>query len=171
MIGLKIGLGNLFVTASACGHHIQAERVLVRAVNGMSGVAIIADWKRLAVSADLLGMDAVLELLLDAVMALAARVGHVIRVHTRSRVTSGQDMVSSMATGASRGHCQAVLEQGSVNALGVVGDDLVLGSGVADGGFVALAVAARAEVGNIDRKGRRLRILFADCLLYTSRCV
>jgi len=44
----------------------SSERVLVRAVNGMSGVAIIADWKRLAVSADLLGMDAILELLLDA---------------------------------------------------------------------------------------------------------
>src|SRR5208282_3018549 len=77
VIGIKIGLGDLVVAASARAHHVQPEAVLIRAMNGMSGVAIVANRERLAVSAHSLGMDAVLKLLLDAVMAQATRVRHV----------------------------------------------------------------------------------------------
>src|ERR1019366_1740661 len=105
--------------------------------------------------------DAVLELLLNAVVAPAARVRHVVGVDARRRVAPGKDLVSGVATGAGRRHGQAVLQQGSVNALRVVADDFVLHSGVAHGSLLALAVTPRAKQGNIHRKSHRLRVLFA----------
>src|SRR5208282_1775927 len=110
MIRIKIGLGDLLVAASAGSHHGQPETVLIRAVDGMGGVAIVANRKWLAVPAHALGMDAVLELLLDAMVAPAAGVGHVVGVDTRRRIGSGKNLVSGVATGASRGHGQAVLQ-------------------------------------------------------------
>src|ERR1017187_4021495 len=110
VIGFKIGLGNLLVAASACSHHVQPEAVLIGAVNGMSGMAIIAHWKWLAEAAHALGMDAVLELVLDAVVAPAARVRHVVGVDTRRRIGAGKDLMSGVATGAGRRHRQAVLQ-------------------------------------------------------------
>src|SRR5271157_475937 len=110
VIGLKIGLGNLLVAASACSHHVQPEAVLIRAVDGMSGMAIVAHGKWLAEPAHSLGMDAVLELLLDAVVAPAARVRNVVCVDTRRRIAPGKDLVSGVATGAGSRHCQAVFQ-------------------------------------------------------------
>lgn len=153
VIGIKIGLGDLLVAASTGGHHIQPETVLIGAVNGVRGVAIVANWKWFAVAADALGMDAVLKLLFNAVVTLATGVGNVVGVDTRCRIGSGKDVVSSMATGAGRRHREAVLEQSSVNALGVVGDDFVLQSGIAHGSFLTLAVTACAQVWDIDGKG------------------
>ena len=49
-----------------------------------------------------------------------------------------------------------------MNALGVVRDNLVLPARIAHGSLLAFAVAARAEPGDIGRKSRRLRILFAQ---------
>ena len=48
-----------------------------------------------------------------------------------------------------------------MNALRVVGDDFVLGPGVAHGSPLTLAVTARAKRGNVGGEGRRLRVLFA----------
>src|ERR1700687_55896 len=48
VIGIKISLGNLLVTASASSHHVQPEAVLIRAMDGMSGVAIVANWNWLS---------------------------------------------------------------------------------------------------------------------------
>src|SRR5450755_610935 len=160
VIGFKIGLGNLLVAAPACSHHVQPETVLIGAVDGMSGMAIIANWKWLAEAAHALGMDAVLELVLDAVVAPAARVRHVVGVGTRRRIGSWKNLVSGVATGAGRGHRQPVLQQSPVNALCVVADDFMLQSGVAHGSLLTPAVTARAKSGNIHRKSRRLRVLF-----------
>src|SRR5271165_2607596 len=162
VIGFKIGRGNLLVAASAGAHYVQPEGILIGAMDGMSGVAIVADRKRLAVSAHLLGMDAVFELLLDTVVTLAASRRHVVGVHARRGIGSGEDMVSGVTTGASGRHRQAILQQGSVDALGVVGDDFVLRSRVAHGSFLPLAVAARAQAGNIDRERGGLRILLVQ---------
>src|SRR5208282_717874 len=162
VIGFKIGCGNPLVAASACTHHVQPETVLIGAVDGMRGVTIVANRKRPAVSAYSLGVDAVLKLLLDAVVTLATGVRHVVCVDTRRRIASGKDLVSGVTTGASRRHGQSVLQQGSVNALGVVGDDFVLRSGVAHGSLLALAVTAGAKPGNIDRKGRGLWVPFTQ---------
>src|SRR5208282_974455 len=109
VIGIKIGLGNLLVAASTCRHHGQPETVLIGTVDGMSGVAIVANRKRLAIPAHTLGMDAVLELLLDAVVAPAARVRHIVGVDTRRRISSGKDLVRGVATGAGRRHSQPIL--------------------------------------------------------------
>ncbi len=139
-------------------------------------MAVVANRKRLAVAADALGMDAVLKLLLDTVVTLTTGVGNVVGVDARGRIGSGEDMVSGMATGAGRGHRQSVLEQSSVDALGVVGDNFVLEAGVAHSSLLTLAVTARTQVWNIDGKGCRLRVLFAEdsmgaVAILADRCV
>src|SRR5208337_2840113 len=153
VIGIKISLGDVLVAASAGGHHIQPETVLIGAVDGVSGVAIVANWKWLAVAADAFGMDAVLKLLLNAVVTLSTGVGNVVGIDARCRIGSGEDMVRGMATGAGCRHRQSILEQRSMNALGVVGDNLVMVAGVAHGSFLALAVTTGAQAWDVDGKG------------------
>src|SRR5208282_5875690 len=104
VIGFKISLGNPLVAAPALAHHVQPESVLVGAMDGMSRVAIVANRQFLAGRVHALGMDAVLELFLDAVVTLAARSWHIGWADARLRIVSGQNVVSGMATGAGRRH-------------------------------------------------------------------
>ena len=74
-------------------------------------------------------------------------------IHGGFRVGARQDQVGRVATGAGRRHRQAALQQAlAVNALVVVLNDLVLASGVAHGRFLALAVAAAAQLGHVGRE-------------------
>ena len=86
MIGIKIGFGDLRMAASAGVHDVQSEAGFIGAPDGVGSVAVVANGKLLGGSTHLLGMNAVLELLLDAVMAPAAGGRHVGCIDTRIRI-------------------------------------------------------------------------------------
>ncbi len=107
-----------------------------------------------------------LELLLDAVVALAAGGGHVGAVDARAGVAGRQHAVGGVAAGAGGGHGQAALQQAlAVDALGVGLDDAVLLALVAHGGLLALAVAAGAELGDVVGEGGRAGVDLAQDLV------
>ena len=61
-----------------------------------------------------------------------------------------------VTTGAGRGHRQATLQETlAVDTLVVSRDDLMLHSGVDQGGLVALAVALGTKIGHVGGKGKR----------------
>ncbi len=96
-------------------------------------------------------------------MARAASGGHILGIHGGIGIGARQDEMRGVATGASRRHGQAAFHQAlAVNAFGVILNDFVLRSGVAQGCFHALAVATAAEFGHVGREGLGLGIVFAQ---------
>src|SRR5208283_24106 len=110
MIGIKISFGDLRVAASARVHDVQPEAGFIGAPNGVRGVAVAANRKFLGGSAYPLGMNAVLKLLFDAVMAPAACGRHICRIDARFRIRSGKDMVRGVTTRAGSRDSQSALQ-------------------------------------------------------------
>src|ERR1035438_4573949 len=72
VVGIEIGLGNLSVAAPAGGHDVELESVLVGAADGMSGMAVVANRQRFICLGYGGGMDALDELLFDAMVTVPA---------------------------------------------------------------------------------------------------
>lgn len=77
MVGVEIGLRNFLVAVSAALHYVQTEGVFIGAADGVSGVTIAANGELLAGKRSAARVDAALELLLDAVVALTTGGRHV----------------------------------------------------------------------------------------------
>src|SRR6266540_3994530 len=77
VVSVKIGVRLLLMAAAAGGHDGLLEAVRVRAADLVRGVAVAADRQFLVRLRDRAGVNAVIELLLDSVVAVAAGVGHV----------------------------------------------------------------------------------------------
>ncbi len=119
VIGVEVGFGNLLVAAAAGVHDVELELVLVGAANGVRGVAVVANRQGLVRLGHRGGMDALHELLLDAVVASAARRRHVLGIDRRFRVRGRQFSMRGVATGTGCGHRQPALQQPlAVDALG-----------------------------------------------------
>ena len=156
VVGVEVGLGDLAVAPAALLHDVELEAVGVGPPDGVRAVAVVADRQLLVGLPQHLVVDASLELLLDAVVAPAAGLRHVRAVHARGRVRPRQDAVGGMAARAGGGHGEAALEQPlAVDALRVRLDDPVLRPLVPHRRLLALAVAARAQPGDVGGEGRR----------------
>src|SRR5574341_2401867 len=156
VVGVEVGLRDLDVAAAALLHDVQLEAIGVGARDRVRAVAVVADRQLLVGLALERMVDALLELLLDPVVATAAGLRHVRAVDARGRVGSRQDAVRGVAAGAGGGDGQAALQQAlAVDALGVGLDDLVLRPLVAHRRLLALAVAARTQPRHVGGEARR----------------
>ena len=155
VVRLEIARGDGLVAAAALIHDVQPEIGQVGALDAVRRVAVAAHRKRLGRGMRGGRVNARDEHFVDAAMALGAGSGHVGAVHARACIAGGQFQVRAVAIGAIGGHGQPGLEQpSSVDALGVVLDDVLLLPGVPQGGLLAGPVALGAEVGDVAREGR-----------------
>ena len=160
VIRVEICFRDLAVTAAATIHDFEFERLLIGTRDLMCRVAIAANRKRLIRLCHAGGVHALIELLLDSVVALSAGIRQVARIHRGFRIDFWQDTVRGVTTGASRSHGESALQQSlPVNAFFIVGDDLVLGTGVAQRRFLTFTMATPAQVRYVGRKYGRRRIV------------
>ena len=81
MEGIEVGAGKLLVAAAARLHDSKPETHLIYTANGMSGMAVIANWQGFGGFRDQGRVHAFFELIADSGMADAASSGHVLGVH------------------------------------------------------------------------------------------
>jgi len=163
MVGLEISLSNFGVAFSALIHDFELETGFIGAANLVRAMAVAANRQGLVSPCDGSRVYALDELLLDAVVAGAAGRGNIPRIDGRVRIGAGQDQVRRVAVGASCGHSKAAFHQAlAVDALGVVPNNFVLGPGIAESGFHALAVASAAEIRNVGWKSFGLGIVLCE---------
>lgn len=162
MIGIKIGLRDIFMAPAAFGHDVQFEPGFIRATDRVRAMTITAHRQRLVCFSHLEEMDALFKLFFDAVMATAACRGDVPGVHAGAGIALGKHIVCCVAARAGCGNGEAALHQPfAMDAFRIVFDDLVLASGVPDGRPLAFAMAPGAESRNACRERRRQGIQFA----------
>src|SRR3990170_2300713 len=155
VVGVEVRLRDLAVAAAALLHDLELETFGVGARDRVRGVAVVADRQLLVGLALERVVDALLELLLDPVVAAAARLRHVLAVDARERIGPRQDAEGGMAARAGGGDGESALQQAlAVDALGVGLDDLVLQPLVAHRRLLALAVAAPAQLGHVGGERR-----------------
>lgn len=82
VVGVKIRLGDLLMTAPAFRHDVELEPLHIGAPDRVSGVAIVAYGQVLLAFSSHGGMNALHELLLYAVMTPSTRRRHIFRIHT-----------------------------------------------------------------------------------------
>lgn len=151
MIGIEVCGGNLLVTSSALGHDIELESFDIGSANGVSRVAIVADGKFLIRLVDHRRVDALNKLLLDSMMAPAACCGDILGIDTRRGIRDGKDVVCRVAVAAGCRDGQSAFQQTlPVDAFRVVGNDLMLRSGVPDGGFLPFLVTLAAKPRDVE---------------------
>src|SRR6266702_1723049 len=166
VISLEVALRHIFVTAATTAHDLQPEDVAIRSNNGMRGVTIATDRQLLVCLRHRRRVHAVRKLHLYPAMALTTGAAQILRIYARLRIRCWQYTMRRVAVGTRRGHRQSTLKQTfTVNALGVLRRDLVLRAGIAQCGFLAFAMAARAQRRNIGRIRGRRRVVFAQNLV------
>ena len=82
VVGVKIRFGDLLMTAPTFRHDVELEPLHISAPDRVSGVAIVAHRQILLAFSSHGGMNALHELLLNAVMTPSTRRRHVFRIHT-----------------------------------------------------------------------------------------
>ena len=159
MVRVEICGGNLLVTPSAFGHDIELESFDISSADGVSRVTVVADGEFLVRLVDHRRMDALDELLLDPMMAPAACRGDILRIDTRRGVRDGKDIVGRVTIAARRCDGQSAFQQAfPVDAFRIVGYDLMLRSGVPDGGLLSFLVTFAAKDRDVDGEDGRLWI-------------
>src|ERR1039457_1555211 len=163
VIGIEIGLGNLCVATPASGHDVELESILVGAADGVGGVAVGANRQRFIGLGYRGGMHALNKLLFDAMVAVTAGGGQVLRIHRRCRIGGRQFSMRRVATGTGGGHREAALQQAlAVDALVVAGNNTVFRPGIEQGSLLAFAMAFGTKIGHVGREGERFRIVLAQ---------
>jgi hypothetical protein len=153
VVGIKICLRNLFVALPALGHDLKLETFRVSTTDGVSGVTAAAHGERFVCFADLSGMNAEKELLLDPVVASPARGGEILGIHARFRIGDRLLAVCRMAIRAHSGNGETALQQPfPMDALGIPLHNLVLCTCVPDRCLVPFAMASCAQARHVCRK-------------------
>ena len=156
MEGLEIGFRDLPVAAPALVHDVQPEVGEVRALDAVRRMAVRAHRQLLCGFGHLRAVDAHVEHLVDAAVALGAGQGDVGAVDAGARIAGGQFVMRGVAVGAIRGDGEAALKQSlAVNALLIMLYDLALFAGVPQGGFLARLMALGAQRRHVARERGR----------------
>ena len=162
MIGVEVGLRDVFMAATALRHDFQFEALFISAANGVRRVTIVTDRKRFVRLAYKRGMNALFKLILNSMMTGAAGLRHIFRTDARRRIVMRQHTMSSVTTCTGRRHGESALHQSfAMNALGISLDNLVLCAFITHRCFFTFAMTACAEVRNVRCKDRRDRIRFS----------
>ena len=148
VIRVKIAFGDFFMTLTALVHDVKLEIRLVRTLNRVGRMTGLAGWGFMAAFfSRLFGGDVntVLKLLIDPQMASGTGFGNVLVVNRRILVLGRQSHVSRVAIGALGRYNEAAFEQTlSVDALGVVFDNVPLSTVKTPGGLLPLSMTFSA---------------------------
>ena len=161
MVGIEVRFGNRLVTLSALRHDFKLESCLIRSTDRVGRMTIATHGQRLVSSPKLHRMNTGFKLFLNSVVATAARLRNVPRVHTGQSISVRPLCMSSVAARARRGDGQAALHQAfAVNAFRVVLNDLMLFAGITNGCLFPFPMTSRAQRWNVCRERGRSGIQF-----------
>ena len=158
---LEISFGDIQMAFPANIHDLEFEITLVRPLDGMRRMAIIALRQFIMVARLARGMDAQAVFLINTVVALGARAGDISRVDAGSGIARRKLSVGRVAAGARGRDHQPALEQSlAMDAFFVMLDHVMLCSLITDRGLAFFLMAARAQDRHIRGIRGRHRILF-----------
>ena len=163
VVGLEIGLGNLFVAGTAGVDDLKLETLRVHPGDLVGAVAIVAHRQVVAINALAREVDTLAEGPVDALVTTPTGIRHIGPSHRGLRILAGQNGVGGMAIDAGRGHQQPALVQGlAVHTLLVVGHHALHCALVTLIRDTALAMAGPAQIGNVPHMGPRIGVVLLE---------